>query len=135
MDTEWGEKGDMIRKYMTEEAEPRHYLAWGIVAFAVILLFAIPLVPPPENLTGNAVYTGTTSEGQPSPIVQHACGCADVTGDGMVNIVDSNEIILFIGACEGANIYDSRLDVDGSGCIDEHDVSCVTSSGIRPSGC
>ena len=52
--------------------------------------------------------------------------CADIDGDGYIKTADSLLVIAQFGKCVGDSGYDSKLDVNASGCITTVDAQCIT---------
>ena len=120
----------MMHRIIGRKPEAQHYVVWGMLLFVALLLGSFLIVPPRTSYTGQAILE--TNKLRPAPL---ACGCTDVNGDGIVNIVDRNEVILAWGWCQGNLLYDRHLDVNGNGCTDAEDISCIEQSAIRTSGC
>ena len=124
----------MIRRYLSAEKDEhgsRKFVAWGIVIFTLMILLFIPLMPPPENLTGFAVQEGLTVP----QMGEGNCRCIDVNQDGTVNVVDYNILALRYGECRGSLTYLATADLNSDGCIDNADIICLRSGALRPQRC
>jgi hypothetical protein len=61
-----------------------------------------------------------------------SCSCPDINEDGEVNVLDLQRLAWSFGKCAGEADYNPDADLNGDGCVDCRDLTCLADNFLKP---